>query len=652
MLNLWRFFFFTIFMATTTVASAYTISGKVYGGSTVMAYARLDLYDAATSLQVSSVASDVDGNFQMTGVGDGEYTVYVTTPLGSLYRSTWVGPPSFVVSGADISRDITLTEPTLTLSGIVRTQAGVGISNIRVCTSSTPTAKCVQSGGDGAYSIAGLDVGTYNLSVYPYGTTNIASPLGGFSITNIVGALSINADTIQDITIPLVTLSGKTTDTTGTVAVGGVRVNLPSRTWTVGSTSYSIGDQILTSDSSGGYSAVLLPYNNYGANLTPPSTSYVATAITGVDASTSKTVNLKLNPAYSISGAVKSPKGLGLANIRICAFPLNSYTDSKCSVSNSNGVYNIVGLDLGTYKLTSYKYGTTNIPTPEGFSISPVVSSIQVNGNMAQDIVIPLVTLSGKVLDRNGLPIAKATVTMASRSWTVNSVYSYVGTQTTTTDSAGFYSFPLLPYTSYALDITPPVGSVFASGSVSPLGISADTEQSFNLPKTIPEYKLEIIFAGTGEGSVTSAPVGISCLTVPCSWYFDQNTAVSLFPTPDSVSFFSEWGGICTGKGECNVTMDSDKLISATFTTSVKAMIGATGYGSLNEAYLAAVEGEQIRVLQTSLQEDLVLSRQVNVTIRGGYATDFSTQTGIPSEVQGALVVGQGSLTVEGLVIK
>lgn len=654
MINFTRLVVMTIMMAITTVAHGYTISGKVYGGSTVMAYARLDLYDAATLLQVgTSVSSDSGGNFQITGVKDGEYKVYVTVPSGALYRSAWVGPPSFMVNGVDVSRDITLTEPTLKLSGVIRNLAGTGISNIRVCTSSSPTYKCVQSVSDGAYSIDGLDVGTYNLSVYPYGVTNVPSPLGGFSINNIVSALPINVDTIQDLEIPLVTLSGKTTNTTDTVAVPAVRVSLPSRSWSVGATSYSIGEQILTSDSAGNYSAVLLPHNNYGANLTPTSgTSYVATAISGIDVSTTKTINLKLNPAYSISGAVKSNKGIRLTNVKVCAFPLNSYTDSKCSISNSNGDYNIVGMDLGTYRLTAYKYAATNIPTPEGFSISPVVASIQVTGNMVQDIVIPLVTLSGKVVDRNGLPIAKAGISIPQRSWTINSVYSYVGPQSTLTDSDGNYSFPLLPYSSYAIDITPPAGSVFASGGVSTLGVSVDTEQFFNLLKTIPEYKMEISFAGAGEGSVTSAPAGISCLNSPCFWYFDQNTPVSLFPVPSSLSIFTGWEGACAGTGECNVTMDSDISVTVTFSTSTKAKIGATGYGSVNEAYTAAGEGEQIKVLQTSLQEDLVLDRPVNVTISGGYDANFSVQTGIPTEIKGTVVIGQGSLTVEDLVIK
>lgn len=76
---------------------------------------------------------------------------------------------------------------------------------------------------------------------------------------------------------------------------------------------------------------------------------------------------------------------------------------------------------------------------------------------------------------------------------------------------------------------------------------------------------LSIVKAGTGTGSVTSIPAGISC-GVTCSFSFSLGTVVTLTAAPDAGSILTGWsGGGCSGRGTCVVTMNAAKSVTATF---------------------------------------------------------------------------------------
>lgn len=76
--------------------------------------------------------------------------------------------------------------------------------------------------------------------------------------------------------------------------------------------------------------------------------------------------------------------------------------------------------------------------------------------------------------------------------------------------------------------------------------------------------KLTIQKAGTGSGSVTSSPAGISCGS-GCSSDFMKGTSVTLTASPVVDSSFDGWSGGCSGTGVCTVTMNADISVTATF---------------------------------------------------------------------------------------
>jgi len=68
----------------------------------------------------------------------------------------------------------------------------------------------------------------------------------------------------------------------------------------------------------------------------------------------------------------------------------------------------------------------------------------------------------------------------------------------------------------------------------------------------------------SGNGSVTSSPVGINCGT-DCSEAYEQNTSVSLTAVADEGFKLDRWSGDCSGNISCNLDMDTDKNVTAVF---------------------------------------------------------------------------------------
>ncbi len=76
---------------------------------------------------------------------------------------------------------------------------------------------------------------------------------------------------------------------------------------------------------------------------------------------------------------------------------------------------------------------------------------------------------------------------------------------------------------------------------------------------------LTVFKTGTGSGTVTSSPTGISCGGT-CTSSFTTGTTVTLTPTANSDSSFAGWsGGGCSGTGNCTVTLNGNTTVIATF---------------------------------------------------------------------------------------
>ncbi len=77
-------------------------------------------------------------------------------------------------------------------------------------------------------------------------------------------------------------------------------------------------------------------------------------------------------------------------------------------------------------------------------------------------------------------------------------------------------------------------------------------------------YALTIAKDGTGAGTVSSSPSGLSCGS-SCRATYSDGASVSLTAAADDGSTFAGWSGACAGTGPCTVSMTSDQSVRATF---------------------------------------------------------------------------------------
>ncbi|MDU0458509.1 MAG: hypothetical protein RW306_07200 [Geobacteraceae bacterium] len=204
------------------------------------------------------------------------------------------------------------------------------------------------------------------------------------------------------------------------------------------------------------------------------------------------------------------------------------------------------------------------------------------------------------------------------------------------------------------------------SGTVTvslPTGIDINGVPLSSIPRSganftvIAQPTLSVSVGGNGKGDINSIPSGITCsegTSGTCTFPFFPGT-VTLHATPSTISQFVGWDG-CTASTStsCEVLIDGNKSVSATFSLAPKAMIGTSGYDSLNAAYLAAYNSADasatINLLDTELTENLdVIGKEI--TLKGGFSADFKTRSGPSTILRGMLTIKGGSLKVDGITI-
>lgn len=77
-------------------------------------------------------------------------------------------------------------------------------------------------------------------------------------------------------------------------------------------------------------------------------------------------------------------------------------------------------------------------------------------------------------------------------------------------------------------------------------------------------HTLDVVLDGSGVGVVTSSPAGIDC-PGDCEASFLTGAEVTLSAVAADGSHFIGWSGACSGTGSCELTMDDDGSVTATF---------------------------------------------------------------------------------------
>jgi hypothetical protein len=159
---------------------------------------------------------------------------------------------------------------------------------------------------------------------------------------------------------------------------------------------------------------------------------------------------------------------------------------------------------------------------------------------------------------------------------------------------------------------------------------------------------LTVQLPGSGTGSVNSSPPGITCPGA-CSYDF---TTATLYANPDDDSIFSGWGGACAGMETCTLSLSGATTVTALFTPkSSPVHLSGSYYGALQKAFDTVAAGGVVMAVAQDQPGDLTLDRGISFTLKGGYDAGFSSNTGNPTEVNGAVTLATGSMTVENIAI-
>ena len=140
----------------------------------------------------------------------------------------------------------------------------------------------------------------------------------------------------------------------------------------------------------------------------------------------------------------------------------------------------------------------------------------------------------------------------------------------------------------------------------------------------IPQFALTVTENGTGGGSVTSSPAGISC-GAACSASYAPNTPVTLTATAGVGSAFAGWSGSCSGTGACVVTMSAAKAVAATFNAApgntLTVQFGGTGGGSITDI-------DSSKNCASNCTELVAANGSVNLTAAASAGSVFTGFTG------------------------
>lgn len=198
----------------------------------------------------------------------------------------------------------------------------------------------------------------------------------------------------------------------------------------------------------------------------------------------------------------------------------------------------------------------------------PAVQIAWVSGNsmsvVAGSSPVALVTL---VTDSYGNLVPGATV-----SWTITSGQATLSANSSLSDASGKTTIAVAPTTPGTVQVAAALAN---GGSV-----------VFTLTVSTPIYTLSITLDGTGSGTVTSVPAGISCTlsagaaTGQCSAQFTTGTKVTLSAVQATGSVFSQWSGACTGTSNCDLTIDQSLAANATFTALPMGVLTIQGVGT------------------------------------------------------------------------
>ncbi len=425
---------------------------------------------------------------------------------------------SFPPQSTNISRQETnatsnlLCEARPTISGTVKTEAGIGLEGVTITFSGEEGTATTDAGGSYSHSVS-------------YGWSGTATPsrTGYIFSPSSRTYTSLTSDQIdQDYTATVVyTISGSV-KTGGGVEIEGVEIT------------FSAGQGTTTTDSEGSYSHIVV--EGWSGTATPSKTCYTfspsSRTYTNVISDQSDQDYTGTMLTYTIFGTISiAASAAPLSGVVMDGLPGSPTTDAS-------GYYEAT-VDCG--------WSGTVTPTMTRYVFSP---SSRRYADLSSD-------QAGQDYEAYPGWIISGSVKTGADEGIGGVLITFSGVETTTTTSAdGSYSHTVIE--GWSGEATPyKICYSFSPSSLSYNNLTSDqTGQDYT--GTLIQYTLTL---NSGEGGTTQPSQG--------SYDYDCGTLVEITATPDSGYEFSDWSGNVPSGYENNnpliFTIDSDKSITANF---------------------------------------------------------------------------------------
>jgi hypothetical protein len=262
---------------------------------------------------------------------------------------------------------------------------------------------------------------------------------------------------------------------------------------------------------------------------------------------------------YSDSVNVNVSSSLPTANVDISVDNVNlkngESTNLHWSYSNADSCTITPPGVISGYPIGSGNISTGSLSGPRSYTYN--ISCNSAGGNASKDVTVNVA--APVVITPSVINISAESVDLPNGEST-NIHWSYSGADSCT--------------------ITPP-GSISGypdgSGSVSTGNLTSSrtytlscnpgpAASSVTVNVRVPNFGLNIVKTGQGRvvGNSEPAQTNISCGSL-CQAIYSDETVITLIAIPDSGRIFIGWGGACSGKGLCSVTINSGKTVTAKF---------------------------------------------------------------------------------------
>ena len=519
-----KFLFIACFLIFGVFANsfAFTLSGKVMGGSNALSGAKVEIKNADSTANFSpiTVTTSSTGAYSFAINSAGTYNITVTPSDLTTYAISRV---SAQISTQDVVQDILLLPVVGQLTGTVSFPDGKAAANVTLTVKKTVTDVGVNvvTNALGKYAI-GLPSGNYLIGVSDCTTGYLSG--GCWFDTAYVSSFAFSADAVKNFSLPYVKLTGKTKASDNSNATG-VTVVVAAQALTSATTGGSAalqGGTNAVSDSSGSFTLGLPAGTGYQISMTDSQgRTYLKS---GVSVTTSTSLELALK-GYSLSGVITTVNSYPAEGVLVTLKPtaggsaFSTYTDK-------DGKY-FFGVESGTFILGLSDCSMQTLNNSCWWD-DAYIQNIQMTSSKTLDIKLPYVLVIANTTNASGAVGGVKVVTGAKTLSSVAGGTSGLTDGTNlTSDSSGAVALVLPAASGYTVGMSVPgVGNVLL------------TNQNFT-PASGSTYMvtdLSTVAAMKLSGKITF-PDGTAAAGVNLSVGLYGNSSNFTFPTDSTGSY-------------------------------------------------------------------------------------------------------------------